>query len=67
MPSREGLKDTISDGVARKGWLERGDIINTMDLAEMKDFLNRRNPFKFRISGLRKIIKIGGIMTQHTD
>jgi DNA polymerase (family 10) len=39
-----GLKDTyLGAGMARKGWLEPGDILNTMDLKEMKDFLKRRN------------------------
>jgi DNA polymerase (family 10) len=38
-----GLKDTyFGVGSARKGWLESGDILNTMDLEEMKDFLKRR-------------------------
>jgi histidinol phosphatase-like PHP family hydrolase len=31
-------------GIARKGWLEPGDILNTMDIEEMKDFLRERKP-----------------------
>lgn len=39
----EGLKDIcFGVGIARKGWLEPGDVLNTMDLEEMKDFLKRR-------------------------
>ncbi len=39
----EGLKDTyFGVGIARKGWLEPGDILNTMDLEEMKEFLKKR-------------------------
>ena len=42
---QEGLKDThFGVGIARKGWLEPGDILNTMGLQEMKDFLERRKP-----------------------
>ncbi len=38
-----GLKDTyFGVGIARKGWLEPEDILNTMDLEEMKNFLERR-------------------------
>jgi DNA polymerase (family 10) len=38
-----GLKDTyFGVGIARKGWLEPGDILNTMDLEEMKEFLKKR-------------------------
>jgi DNA polymerase (family 10) len=41
----EGLKDTyFGVGIARKGWLEAGDILNTMTLEEMEDFLKRRRP-----------------------
>lgn len=41
----EGLKDTyFGVGIGRKGWLEPGDILNTMNLEEMKDFLKRRRP-----------------------
>jgi DNA polymerase (family 10) len=37
------LKDTyFGVGIARKGWLEPGDVLNTMDLEEMRDFLKRR-------------------------
>ena len=40
-----GLKDTyFGVGIARKGWLEPGDILNTMDLEEMKQFLKKRKP-----------------------
>jgi len=39
----EGLKDTyFGVGIARKGWLEPGDVLNTMDLEEMKEFLKKR-------------------------
>jgi DNA polymerase (family 10) len=39
-----GLKDTyLGVGIARKGRLEPADILNTMDLEEMRDFLKRRN------------------------
>jgi DNA polymerase (family 10) len=39
----EGLKDTnFGVGIARKGWLEPGDILNTMNLEEMKEFLKKR-------------------------
>jgi DNA polymerase (family 10) len=42
----EGLKDTyFGVGIGRKGWLEPADILNTMNLEEMKDFLKRRRPF----------------------
>ena len=42
---QEGLIDTyLGVGIARKGWLEPGDILNTMDLQEMKDFLIQRRP-----------------------
>jgi DNA polymerase (family 10) len=42
-----GLKDTYCGvGIARKGWLEPGDILNTLDLEEMKDFLKRRKRSK---------------------
>ncbi len=37
-----GLKDTYYGvGIARKGWLEPRDILNTMDLEEMKQFLKK--------------------------
>jgi DNA polymerase (family 10) len=39
----EGLKDTYYGvGIGRKGWLESGDVLNTMDLDEMKNFLKRK-------------------------
>ena len=39
----EGLKDTyFGVGIARKGWLEPGDVINTMNVKEMKGFLGKR-------------------------
>ncbi len=41
----EGLRDTYYGvGIGRKGWLEPGDILNTMDPEEMKAFLERRKP-----------------------
>jgi DNA polymerase (family 10) len=41
-----GLKDTYYGvGIGRKGWLEPGDILNAMDVGEMKAFLERRKPF----------------------
>jgi DNA polymerase (family 10) len=41
----EGLKDTYYGvGIGRKGWLEPGDILNSMNLEEMKNFLERRKP-----------------------
>jgi DNA polymerase (family 10) len=40
----EGLKDTYYGvGIGRKGWLEPRDLLNTMDLEEMKGFLKRRS------------------------
>jgi DNA polymerase (family 10) len=40
-----GLKDTyFGVGIARKGWLEPGDILNTMSLKEMREFLEKRKP-----------------------
>jgi len=43
----DGLKDTyFGVGIARKGWLEPGDVLNTMDLEEMRDFLKKRKPSK---------------------
>jgi DNA polymerase (family 10) len=42
-----GLRDTcFGVGIGRKGWLEPGDILNTMDLEEMKDFLKRKKQSK---------------------
>ncbi len=41
----EGLKDTYYGvGIGRKGWLEPGDVLNSMNREEMKDFLERRKP-----------------------
>jgi DNA polymerase (family 10) len=41
-----GLKDTsYGVGIGRKGWLESGDILNALNLGEMKAFLERRKPF----------------------
>ena len=41
--SEEGLKDiTYGVGIARKGWLEKKDVINTRPLAEIEKFLKRR-------------------------
>jgi DNA polymerase (family 10) len=40
---KDGLKDTyFGVGIARKGWLEPGNILNTLDLEEMKDFLKKK-------------------------
>jgi DNA polymerase (family 10) len=40
-----GFKDTyFGVGIARKGWLEPGDVINTMNLEQMKAFLEKRRP-----------------------
>ncbi len=37
-----GLKDTyFGVGTARKGWLEPADILNTLDMEEIKDFLKK--------------------------
>ncbi len=33
-------------GIARKGRLEPADILNTLGLEEMKDFLKERNPHR---------------------
>ena len=39
----KGLRHTrFGVGIARKGWLEPEDILNTMDVEEMKQFLKRR-------------------------
>jgi DNA polymerase (family 10) len=39
----EGLKDTyFGVGIARKGWLEAGDVVNAMNLKEIKAFLEQR-------------------------
>ncbi len=38
-----GLRDTHDGvGIGRKGWLEPGDIINTLSLEEMNQFLKGR-------------------------
>jgi len=40
-----GLKDIYYGvGIGRKGWLEPADILNAMDVGEMKAFLERRKP-----------------------
>ena len=39
----KGLRDIrFGVGIARKGWLEPRDILNTMNVEEMKQFLKRR-------------------------
>ncbi len=39
----EGLRDTsFGVGIARKGWLEPADVLNTMDIEEIKNFLKQR-------------------------
>jgi DNA polymerase (family 10) len=41
----EGLKDTFFGvGIGRKGWLEPGDILNTLNVEEMKAYLEKRRP-----------------------
>lgn len=41
--STQGLRDvSYGIGIARKGWLEKKDIVNTMPLAEMEKFLKTR-------------------------
>ncbi len=43
--STKGLSDvTFGVGIARKGWLEKKDIVNTMSLKEMEQFLKSRKP-----------------------
>jgi DNA polymerase (family 10) len=43
----KGLKDTYYGvGIGRKGWLEPGDILNAMDVAEIKAFLEQRRRVK---------------------
>lgn len=32
-------------GIARKGWLEKKDVVNTMPLAQIEKFLQRKKPF----------------------
>jgi DNA polymerase (family 10) len=31
----------LGAGIARKGWLEKGDVINTLPLAKLKQALRR--------------------------
>ena len=41
--SVDGLSDmAFGVGIARKGWLEKKDILNTMSASEMEKFLERR-------------------------
>ena len=41
----EGLKDiSYGVGIGRKGWLEPGDILNAMDVGEVKAFFGKRKP-----------------------
>ncbi len=41
--SMEGLKDiTYGVGIARKAWLEKKDVVNTMPVAEIEKFLRKR-------------------------
>jgi DNA polymerase (family 10) len=41
--SVEGLRDTVYGvGIARKGWLEKRDVVNTLAVTEMEKFLKRR-------------------------
>ena len=41
--SVEGLRDVpYGVGIARKGWLEKRDVVNTLPLSEMERFLRRR-------------------------
>jgi len=43
--NEEGLKDTyFGVGIGRKRWLEPQDILNTMELEEIKDPLKKRRP-----------------------
>ncbi|MHB1392666.1 MAG: DNA polymerase/3'-5' exonuclease PolX [Clostridia bacterium] len=43
--SIQGLRNMFYGvGIARKGWLEKHDVINTMDIAEMERFFRRINP-----------------------
>ena len=40
--SPEGLKDTAYGiGIARKGWLTKKEVVNTMPLEEMEKFLSK--------------------------
>jgi DNA polymerase (family 10) len=41
--SIEGLRDTVYGvGIARKGWLEKKDVINTLPVSEVEKFLGKR-------------------------
>ncbi len=41
--SKEGLRDTVYGAwIARKGWLEKKDVVNTLPVAEMEKFLKKR-------------------------
>jgi DNA polymerase (family 10) len=41
----EGLRDTYYGvGIGRKGWLEPEDILNTLDVEEIKAFFQRKKP-----------------------
>ena len=43
--NEEGLRDTpFGVGIARKGWLEPADILNTLDVEAMNVFLKGRKP-----------------------
>jgi len=38
-----GIHDvTYGIGIARKGWQEKGDVLNTMDINQVKTIFNRR-------------------------
>ena len=42
--SAEGLQDTVYGvGIARKGGLEKNDVVNTMPVSEMEKFLSKRH------------------------
>jgi DNA polymerase (family 10) len=52
----KGLRDTrFGVGIARKGWLGPEDILNTMDVEEMKEFLKKREELKVKNQELRII------------
>jgi DNA polymerase (family 10) len=41
--SMEGLRDTAYGvGIARKGWLEKGDVVNTLSVSAVEKFLRKR-------------------------
>ena len=41
--SVDGLRDVVYGvGIARKGWLEKKDVVNTLPVSEMEKFLKRR-------------------------